>query len=290
MSQLNRIGHLLITRRGVLLIGAILLLILSSIELYSLTGLNADAASRVTATMTVQNKLISTAYVKKANANEQSTALAQSHITATAQTIATATATVDEATAIARASGNPYPPHTGTLVQDDSLHNNSPSNWDSGGLCNFVGTAYHVKSTPDPGYLGCSAHAVDYSDFVFQVQMTFVKGDGGGISFRADSATGNSYTFIIDANGTYGLFKFNGYGKSVSPLKSGLSSAIKAGLNQTNTIAIIVRGKNIELYVNSTRIDSASDAGYTHGSIEVGADKRTNDTEVTYTDLKIWTL
>ena len=71
----------------------------------------------------------------------------------------------------------------------NSLSNNSADYpWYEGtdkiGTCLFTGGAYH-NIEPTPGYFhACGPPGVILRDLVFQVQMTIVKGDAGGIVIR----------------------------------------------------------------------------------------------------------
>jgi hypothetical protein len=89
----------------------------------------------------------------------------------------------------------------------NSLSNNSSAGypWSEGtdkiGTCLFEGGAYH-NIEPTPGYFhGCGPRGVTLRDFVFQVQMTIVKGDSGEIIFRWNSNT-QHYIFDINKDGS----------------------------------------------------------------------------------------
>ena len=141
----------------------------------------------------------------------------------------------------------PSPTHTPQSIYElatsktpflaDSLSNNSALYpWREGtdkiGTCLFTGGAYY-NIEPTPGYFhGCIPPGVILRNFVFQVQMTIVKGDAGGIIFRASSNT-QHYMFLIRQDGFYELRV------DYTIIQGGLSSAIKAGLNQSNLIAIV---------------------------------------------------
>src|SRR5258708_159653 len=136
----------------------------------------------------------------------EATASAVAHVSGTAQGEATSAAEAvaqANATATAATLGNPYT-HNGTLDLSDPLSDNSKGyQWSEDSLnCGFMGGAYHVKA-PNPNYfdyclVNASAHN-DYADFVFEVQMQIIKGDGGGITFRHTNTPTNNfdYNFII---------------------------------------------------------------------------------------------
>ncbi len=73
-------------------------------------------------------------------------------------------------------------------------------------------------------------------------------------------------------------------------LTSNSSSAIKTGLNQSNLIAVVANGSTLDLFVNGQKIDSVLDSTYSHGQIGVVADATNNQTEVVYSNAKVWKL
>src|SRR5207249_2537573 len=139
------------------------------------------------------------------------------------------------------------------------------------------------------GYLApCFAQATNFSNFTYQVQMTIVKGDQGGIAFRADASKGKFYYFHININGTFILETYSNY-NSIAILKQGSSPAIKTGLNQTNLIAVVAKGNSLVLYVNKQPITSVNDGTYSNGQIGVIAESIENTTEVTFSNAQVWT-
>jgi hypothetical protein len=293
MSQLASSLQNFFKPREVLVTGVVCLLILVSLGMFSFAQMPGVVSTAVQATAAVRMKAISTAYVATSSARSRATTTTQAYSAATVQARATTTALVINSTATAVASGNPYPPHEGTLALDDTLHNNSANYWydgtDKDGSCHFAGGAYHVKATATHLIFGCPAYYVKFSNFVYQVQMTILSGGEGGITFR-ENTQGRQYTFLVRSEGTYGFYKFEGYDKAVSPLLSGSSSVIKKGLKQTNLVAVIARGKTLDLYVNHQRINSVNDGAYGEGFIAVCASTPTGSAEVAFTNAKVWTM
>src|SRR5262245_3304431 len=69
--------------------------------------------------------------------------------------------------------------------------------------------AYHVNQQPPGFYNWCGYHDI-FSNFTFEVSMTIVQGNCGGIVFRADGQ-GNSlhlYYYAICANGGYNVANY----------------------------------------------------------------------------------
>ncbi len=218
--------------------------------------------------------------------------------TATAQAQATASAQAQATASVVAANRDPYGAG-GTLALDDPLRDNSNGNgWDESthnfGSCQFVGGAYHATNTSTQFYEGCNA-TPNFNNFAYQVQMTIIKGDDGGIVFRINEAsdgTPDGYVFRVGQDGSYDLYvcPLNAT-KCSSPLSEGSIAAIKQGLNQTNLVAVIVKGNTITLYVNRQQIGSVTDNTFSHGSIGVIASNDiSNLTEVVYSNAKVWTF
>ncbi len=119
--------------------------------------------------------------------------------------------------------------------------------------------------------------------------MTIVRGDAGGIVFRVDDGKGSDYLFRIGIDGSYTLDIYNNNNLN-STLKRGTSTAINTGLNQSNLLAVVANGSNIDLYVNNQHVDSVSDSTFSQGEIGVAASSTGNPTEVVFTNAKVWTL
>ena len=200
---------------------------------------------------------------------------------------ATATARMAAATATALASQNPYPPHKGKLAFYDPLgDNNGGHNWDeltdSNGACSFTDGAYHV-STFHPWYLQLCTEATNFSNFVYQVQMTIVAGEFGGIVFGVNGIHSQFYCLRLGQNGSYEFYLHAGnLGSGTQVLKSGTSAAIKSGLNQSNLIAVVVSGSDVDLYVNHQHITYLSDSSYSQGQLGVFAESLAQPSGVVY--------
>jgi len=189
---------------------------------------------------------------------------------------------------------NPYLPHTGVLVLSDLMSDNSKGyRWaERSSACQFSGGAYHISEAQQKTSHFCSAHSLSVSDFAFEVQMTIIKGDCGGMSFRVDLAKHNSYTLQVCPDGHYRLLLYvNGSARKVV-IPSGSSAAIRIGLQQTNLIAIVATGPDFNLYINHQFVTKGSDDAYTlrSGLIGVNADANSNPTEVAYRDARVWRL
>lgn len=241
-------------------------------------------------------------------AQAQSTSTAQAHATSTAQVIATNQAETQATnTAVAQATNQARATETalnsiytqatsGTPAMNDPLVQQDTNQWEldnktGGGGCAFSNGSYHA-SMPQAGFFApCYAQNSNFNNFAYQVQMTILKGDRGGLIFRSDGSN-KFYLFRVDQNGAYNLFLYtNNNSNSTKNLLEGTAPAIiHTGLNASNTIAVVVKGSTIYLYVNQKYLASTTDSTYSSGSIAVFAEDHTNATEVAFSNLQVWQL
>jgi len=185
---------------------------------------------------------------------------------------------------------------TGTLVLDDPLHDASKGyQWDqttlSGGRCGFANGAYHVSAT-QPGIVNCNpgTKVPALGNLTFQVQMTIISGDEGGLAFRVNQATTQYYYFAVASDGSYHLDLVDGGLNLPSILLQGSNAAIKKGLNVPNVLAAEANGPRISLYVNNTLIGNVTDSTYSSGQLGLVAGDMGNTTDVAFTSAKAWKL
>jgi hypothetical protein len=115
----------------------------------------------------------------------------------------------------------------------------------------------------------------------YQVQMTTLSGDGGGLLFRNAS---NGYRLRVGPDGTYDLVN------STSTLTSGSSGAIQKGTNVTNQLTIIAQGSKISLYINAQYITSVTDTASSCGHIGLMAVGFGGVGNAAFSNAKVWTL
>jgi hypothetical protein len=222
-----------------------------------------------------------------AQQNASATATANAHATAIAIANATGTAIARaNATATAQTTSQ-YPPFTNLALHDPLTSASSASGWTSASQCQFTATGYQVSIAQLGYYEGCVATSTNFTDFAYQVSMTITKGDCGGLIFRAVDNQ-NYYIYAVCQGGQYdaALYVKNAVAGST---KLANSSAIHSGLNQSNTLAVVVQGNTYNLYANGQNISTFTDSTFTHGSIGVVAFDVSSPTAVTYADALVWT-
>jgi len=204
--------------------------------------------------------------------------------------------TIDRgATATSVPQQNPYLSQAGTLAVYDALQDNlKGNNWDevtnSQGSCQFTGGAYRVTASAQTSLYLCAEEKTNFSNFVFQVQMTIIAGDYGGIVFRVDTTHTKFFYFRIGKDGSYALVSWGDKSGKSKVLKSGTSLAMKTGFNQANIIAVVASGSELDLYVNHQFITYANDSTLSQGQLGVCAEDVSNASEIVYRDAIVWTL
>jgi hypothetical protein len=134
----------------------------------------------------------------------------------------------------------------------------------------------------------------EFKNFAYQVQMTLISGDAGGLIFRSDNAVSTFYRFAIDSTGAYRLFSCKNCtgnqnaGNALSIGDIGIKS------NEPNTLTVIAINNTINLYVNGQFVKGVNDATSDAGELGVYAGTFVqafmHPTEVAFSNVKIWAL
>lgn len=182
----------------------------------------------------------------------------------------------------------------GQPVLRDPLRGQDNNDWDTGtwhqgDSCSFHGGAYHIKSVEQSYYSWCIAEIPTFRNFAFQVSMTVMEGDGGGLVFRSEGKSGNYYYFHVGQDGSFGFAIFAVPGGEKDVL-TGTSDRINTGIGQTNLLCVIARGSEIAMYVNRQPVAEAQDSAYQGGQVGVVADEDSDTTDVAYSDAQVWAL
>jgi len=190
-------------------------------------------------------------------------------------------------------------PYSGVEVTDNLLTTNrvrweaSPSRRDA---CTLTGAGYEVRATQPDIIQGCTATATNFSDFAFQIEMTLIQGEGGGIFFR-DSQSG-TYELQVLHGGYFKLYASdsNGYQSltpdcEIGPTGCYVGEYLDTGL--TITITVVARDASIEIYFNNLKMPSVTSRVSLHGSIGVFAltakGQPVAQTVVDFANAVIWT-
>jgi serine/threonine protein kinase len=221
---------------------------------------------------------------------------ANTHATTATAPAQTGTSTPASVVPTPSAGKDPYT-RMGMLALNDPLQDNSQNvDWQTGAnqnnaTCAFVGGAYQSSQPLDGDFHACIALATDFSNFVYEVQMTIVSGYSGGIIFRASQGNSTFYYFRVGQDGSYDLRVYvDALINHSHLLASGSSSAIHTGYNQANLIAVVARGGSLEFYANHHLIISVNDSTYSHGQIGVVAYNQGGLATVVYNNARVWTL
>ncbi|GHO56851.1 hypothetical protein KSB_53260 [Ktedonobacter robiniae] len=154
--------------------------------------------------------------------------------------------------------------------------------------CEFKDGSYHV-TTAKLKYMYTCLEKTSYSDFAMQADVSILRGEGAGLSFR-HPGTGDYYTFLYNTQGIYSVEIYSG-GEYKRSLASGFrSQELKPGLEQTNTVMIIAHKSAIDIYANGKFVDTLYDSTYAEGTLGLTASTKSSPTEVSFSNLKIWRL
>ncbi len=239
---------------------------------------SASEAQKAALTATALQGHLQATTIARADANAEATADAAANI---------------EATATVTAMQNLYTQSTqGTPVMNDPLTANDRFQWDEGPTarhesCTFIKGAYHIIEPQSNSY-DCYANATNFSNFAFQVQVTILKGDLGGLDFLANTDHTQNCFFGLYGTGDYvsgcisnGIIPFTIYS---------WKAAVGNKSPHTNLLTVIVRNQQASLYVNKQYIGSFKESPLTSGAIGLFAHDFTSSTEVTFNNAQVWSL
>lgn len=197
--------------------------------------------------------------------------------TATATQVPTPTSTPDAFTTITG----------GTPAFSDSLSGANVNIWDEDGQCSFSSGMYHVHSVGTQNYGYCVSQQNSYSNFIYQIKITLVKGDCSGIVFRRNGAT--FYYACIGQNGSYSIYLTKKPGDPDQQLAGGSTSFINKAPGQSNLLAIYASGTDLSLYINGHFVAKGRDSTLQSGLIGVIAAPHGSPSEAAYSNAQVWT-
>ncbi len=229
---------------------------------------------------------VNTLQAATARAQEAATAThtAQLHTTSEAQATATTSVLLQFQTNYALITST-HP------AIDDQMHGPNLYKWDTGIGCAFKNKMYSVTITQKSSFIPCIAKNTKLSNFVYQVRMKIVKGDAGGLIFRASTASSKSYLFNIGQDGSYSIYYYPGDAtQTTKTISSGFSDLIATGQGRENLVAVVAKKNSVDLYINKKYLTSFQDSNLTTGQIGIIANDNQNDTEVVCTRVQVWHL
>jgi hypothetical protein len=166
----------------------------------------------------------------------------------------------------------PTPSAPPPLYASSLTHNQQGWQCQHGAFCAFRADGLHVQAPTDHLYFS-ELYGQDFSAQVIEVQARLDDGDpdfvGVAIAFRSAGIDG--YGFLLFANGTYQLVRWDMQGNATELIPITASAAIHTGLGKTNDLKIIAQGAEITLIVNGQQLQQVSDPTYTSGNIALGA-------------------
>jgi hypothetical protein len=275
-------GLRVLPSRALLLLGLVLLLALGSVGSVQLLSLRPrSSGTSASRTPAVHTPL----------------ATRTAHVTATSPTQVTPTTTPQavappSAATATPARGNSYPPANAILTLNDPLRDNSHGyNWvESRSRCQFAGDGYHVTTAVPLYTTYCNAWATQFSNVAYEVHIRLVKGDAGGLVFRANGVSGTFYYFCIHPSGQYRLLLWSGP-TTMAILAEGRSSSFHTGPEQSNLLAVVATGDELTVYVNHTAHAKVRDGTSRQGQIGVAASTDGHPpVEVVFSQAHVWTF
>jgi hypothetical protein len=188
-------------------------------------------------------------------------------------------------------------PQTAPDFSDPLTDNTKGYEWteirQADGSCVFSSKGYHITTLDEyyRFYKGFSDVLV-LSNFVLQVDLKIMVGEGGVFFRWNDGIPDTFYYFYIRTDGTFGLEK--GY-ETRMPVKhrrlagEPKNKYVNKG-NQQNKLVVRAVGHVIELYVNEQFLDRIDDNNNPHDRGHVGFASGSKPSEVIFSNVKIWKI
>jgi serine/threonine protein kinase len=166
--------------------------------------------------------------------------------------------------------------------------------WDTNSGCGVVNGNYQASAQSSAGSViltSCLAQQTNYTDFIYQVDLTMTRSETAGLIFRNNSVLNADYLFEVNSDNTYFL-------NSSTPSLSAQNALIpqRSFSGQTTnplTLTVIARGHDIYLFINRHFLAHVSDATSGSGQIGLFVDAHPTDQGgaiATFSNLKVWTL
>ncbi|GER88023.1 hypothetical protein KDW_21850 [Dictyobacter vulcani] len=156
----------------------------------------------------------------------------------------------------------------GALILEDDLGNNSSGRWsEAPGNCVFAYGSYRaIKNFGSPA-LPCALISPLVDDAAVQVDVSLLSGNSAAMLLRLHSD--QFYKFEINSLGQYAFMRHDanaGINQYKTLLKPTESSAIVPGSGK-NTLLVLAKGADFNLYINGLFLDKVHDATYQSGQL-----------------------
>lgn len=206
-------------------------------------------------------------------------------------------------------SRDPYPPYSNALLFHESLASaDSNNDWttvrNAEGGCAFTAGAYHVTVAQPDVLEECPSHYADLYDFIYEVQMTIIHGNCGGIFFRANYQVGSYYYYEVCQGNRYFLsfiqLPLNNAAKlvpsQVHPLTEGTDPGLHTESGAAILLAVVAVNEMFDLYLNHQKVGTVTDDMNTYGGIGVAAHEASlssvlpTTTDVAFSNVRVWVV
>lgn len=150
------------------------------------------------------------------------------------------------------------------------------NDWDCGdATCTFNPDGYHVTAPDDFVYKSILTKQ-SFTDTIIEVKGIISQGDptNGGLAIAFRTPQGNTqagYAFLLFADGTYAVVRWNDQGKATEIAPDRTNGSIHKGLGQQNTFKIIIKGSEFTFFINDQQLTQLADSTYTQGYLALGA-------------------
>jgi len=221
---------------------------------------------------TRQHSAVSSTATARAGATTTMLASQTQQVNATnsAQTAVAATATAQILTNVRNTEATATAITSGTPLLNDPLSAQDANNWpDDGSNCAFQNNAYLVAANTANVLQPCIAATPQYGDAAIQVDVTLLSAADAGLVFRANASQNQFYDFEVTNQGEFYLRYFSN-NKSTFLIQKTASNVIE-GVNSKNTLLVIAKGSDFQLFINGTLVGETHDGTFASGQVGVAA-------------------
>jgi hypothetical protein len=214
----------------------------------------------------------------------------QVNATHSAQTAVAATATAQILTNVRNTEATATAITSGTPLLNDPLSAQDANNWPNDGAnCAFQNNAYLVAATTANILQPCVAATPQYGDAAIQVDVTLLSAADAGLVFRANASQNQFYDFEVTNQGEFYLRYFSN-NKPTFLIQKTASNVIE-GVNSKNTLLVIAKGSDFQLFINGTLVGETHDATFASGQVGVAAGTLSASSgNASFTNLRVFSV